>query len=191
MNAEHETNGAPDPEELHDVHFEPEEDLGDLGAAHAKLKKLRDELEKVKKERQEYLDGWQRCKADSINARKDALATAERAAERAKEAFLLEIIPVLDSFDMAMGNEAWESVDSGWKSGIEHIRNQLLEVLEHNGVKRFGAVGEQLDPHLHEAVQEVDDAPGEPHSIIKILRYGYMMGDRVVRPAHVIVKSGG
>jgi len=179
------------PEELDEVvDFEPEEELGDIGAARAKLQKLKDELEKVKKERQEYLDGWQRSKADSINARKDALASAERMSERAKENFLMDIIPVLDSFDMATGNEAWDSIDAGWKSGMEHIRNQLLEVLEGNGVKRFGKIGEQFDPVRDEAVQEVDDMPGEPHSIVKILRYGYMMGERVIRPAQVIVKAG-
>lgn len=193
---EHDKKQAPeeeldvDPDAEVGTRFEPDDELGDIGAAKAKLAKLKEELEKVKKEREGYLDGWQRCKADSINARKDALASAERASERAKESFLGEIIPALDSFDMATGNEAWEAVDAGWKSGIEHIRNQLLDILERNGVKRFGKVGEQFDPMRHEAVQEVDDMPGEPHSVVKILRYGYMMGEQVLRPAQVIVKAG-
>lgn len=184
MSKEHEQNG-----DFDDVDFEPEEGLGDTAAAQTKLKKLREELAVAKKERQEYLDGWQRCKADSVNARKDALSSVERATERAKETFLHEAILVLDSFDMATGNEAWEAVDPGWKNGIEHIRNQLVDMLERNGIKRFGKVGEQFDPQRHEAVQETDEMPGEPHSIVKILRYGYMMSERVIRPAQVIVKS--
>ncbi|MBI4087947.1 nucleotide exchange factor GrpE [Candidatus Kaiserbacteria bacterium] len=176
-------------EDIEDVNFEPEEELGDAAATQAKLKKLREELAAVKKERQEYLDGWQRCKADSVNARKDMLAAADRASERVKEAFLSDVIPALDSFDMATGNEAWEAMDAGWKSGIEHIRNQLLDVLERNDIKRFGKVGEKFDPQHHEAVQEVEDMPGEPHSIVKILRYGYEVGGRIIRPAQVIVKA--
>jgi molecular chaperone GrpE len=176
-------------EERDDIDFEPEDELGSAGAAMVKMQKLREELEKVKKERQEYLDGWQRCKADSINARKEALAAAERSSMRAKETFLSELIPALDSFDMATGNEAWESIDATWKSGMEHIRNQLLEVLERNGVKRFGMIGEAFEPQRHEAVQETDEMPGEPHTIVKILRYGYALGDSVLRPAQVIIKS--
>ena len=173
-----------------DVDFEPDEELGAEASGKARLKKVREELEQAKKERQEYLDGWQRCKADSINARKEALAAADRAAERAKENYLHELLPVLDSFDMATGNEAWEAVDPTWKGGIEQIRNQLLDVLLRNGLKRFGKVGELFDPMRHEAIQETDDMPGEPHSIVKIIRYGYEQGGRTIRPAQVIVKKG-
>src|SRR3989344_4767771 len=119
-----------------DVNFEPEEELGDLGAAQAKLKKLKEELAKVKQERQEYLDGWQRCKADSINARKELLAGAERQGTRAKENLIEKIIPALDGFDLAMGSPAWKSVDMGWRSGIEQIRNQFLDVLAQHDVER-------------------------------------------------------
>src|SRR3990167_3053038 len=93
-----------------DVNFEPEEELGDLSATQAKLKKLKEELAKAKQERQEYLDGWQRCKADSINARKETEARASRSAEMLREALVHDIIPALDSFDMAAGSEAWAEV---------------------------------------------------------------------------------
>lgn len=197
MSKEHDKDRAPDPDsqirngagEETEIDFEPEDEFGDETSAKMRLQKLRDELERTKRERQEYLDGWQRCKADSINARKDAIAAAEKAASRAKEIFLSELLPILDSFDMATGNEAWEEMDATWKNGIEHIRNQLLDVLERNGVKRFGKVGEPFDPAKHEAVQQTDEMPGELHSIVKIVRFGYAAGDRVLRPAQVIVRS--
>ncbi|MBV9159236.1 MAG: hypothetical protein JO019_01405, partial [Candidatus Kaiserbacteria bacterium] len=63
-----------------DIDFEPEDEMGATGAAKAKLQKLKDELEQVKKERQEYLDGWQRCKADSVNLRRDLEQNAKRTA---------------------------------------------------------------------------------------------------------------
>jgi len=172
-----------------DVQFEPEEELGDLGAAQAKLKKLRDELEKVKKERQEYLDGWQRCKADAINAKKDAETRAARSAELLREALVHDIIPALDGFDMAAGSEVWAEVSDGWKSGMEHVRDQLIEALRQHGIERYGKVGEMFDAKIHEAVQGVDDVPGEPNSVVRILRYGYRTKAQVLRPAQVVLKS--
>jgi molecular chaperone GrpE len=176
-------------EEVNDVDFEPEDELGSIGAVKAKMQKLRDELEKVKAERQEYLDGWQRCKADSVNTRREALASGERQGARAKEMLIEDLIPALDGFDLAAGSPAWENVDEGWRSGIEQIRNQLLDVLARHGVERFGKIGEQFNPTLHEAVQEESEAPGEPHSILRVIRYGYRSGERILRPAQVIIKS--
>jgi molecular chaperone GrpE len=171
------------------VDFEPEEEMGGEAAAKAKLKKLRDELEAVKKERQEYLDGWQRAKADAINQKKELAVSAERSAERKIEAFAEDIFPALDSFDMAAQSEAWSQIDDGWRSGMERVQSQLLEALRGNGIERFGKVGEAYDPHLHEAAGEAEDVAGEPGSIVRILRYGYRIGERVVRPAQVIIKK--
>lgn len=175
--------------EIDDVDFEPEDELGSVGAVKAKMQKLKDELEKAKSERQEYLDGWQRCKADSVNARRDALETGERQGARAKEALIEDLIPALDGFDMAAGSPAWESVDAGWRSGIDQIRNQLLDVLSRHGIERFGKIGEKFDHAVHEAVEERDDIAGESGTIVRILRYGYKTGSKVLRPAQVIVKK--
>jgi molecular chaperone GrpE len=189
MTEERDNTHAPDEELAQDVDFTPDEELGDFGAAQAKLKKLKEELTKVKKERQEYLDGWQRCKADNINAKRESAADAARASELLREALVHDIIPVLDSFDMAAGSEQWALLDSGWRSGMEQVRSQLIDALERHGVKRFGKIGEQFDSMLHEVVQEVDDVAGEPQSIIKILRSGYRAGERILRPAQVVIKS--
>ena len=115
------------PEE--DIDFEPEDELGEAGAAQVKIKKLRDELKLAQQKRDEYLDGWQRCKADAINARKEAALLHDKAHGRGKELVFEEIIPVLDSFDMAVGSEAWATVDDNWRNGMEQVRNQLLGVL--------------------------------------------------------------
>lgn len=168
---------------------EPDAEFGDIGAAQAKIKKLREELKEVKTQRDEYLDGWQRCKADSINVRREALAMGDRQAIRAKESIIMDIIPVLDSFDMAVGSEAWGVVDDQWRSGIEQIRNQLLGVLSSNDVERYGKIGDMSDHALHEVVQEVEDVAGTSGEIVRILRYGYRMQDRILRPAQVIVKK--
>ena len=172
-----------------DIDFEPEDELGDVGAAKAKTKKLRDELEKTKKERQEYLDGWQRAKADMINSRQEIVRQAERTGERKLESFIEDIIAALDGFDLAAGSPAWETVDKEWRSGIEQVKNQFLNALQRNGVERFGKAGDVFDHRLYEAVEETEDLPGKSGTVFRVLRYGYKMGDRVIRPAQVIVKK--
>ncbi len=188
MNEEH-THDAPEEEPAVEMAFEPDEELGDPSAAQAKVKKLRAELAQAKKEKAEYLDGWQRCKADIINTKKDAAAASVRAQSRGMETLIEDIIPALDGFDMAAGSEAWAGVDPSWRGGIEQVRNQIFDALQRNGITRFGKVGEMFDPYLHEAVQEVDDVAGESHSIVKILRHGYRSKDRVIRPAQVVIKK--
>ena len=175
--------------DIQDVNFEPEDELGDMGAAQAKIKKLRYSLKEAQQKRDEYLDGWQRSKADSINARKEAFAAADRQALHAKESVIGDIIPVLDSFDMAATSGAWESVDESWRSGIDQIRNQLLDTLARHGVTRYGKVGEMSNHNLHEIVQEMEDVAGAPGEIVRILRYGYKTGESILRPAQIIVKK--
>lgn len=182
-------NSAEEHEIEQEVNLEPDEEMGDIAGAHIKIKKLRDQLKEAQAKRDEYLDGWQRCKADSINVRKEAFASADRASQRAKESIIEDIIPILDSFDMAAAGEAWANVDESWRSGIDQIRNQLLDALSRNGVTRYTKVGDMSDHNLHEIVQEQDDVAGESGEIVRILRYGYQSGDRILRPAQVIVKK--
>ena len=147
------------------------------------------ELEQVSAQASEYLAGWQRAKADSVNARNDATYNAQRSIERAKDAFVEHILPALDSFDMAMSHESWDAIAEEWKSGMGRVQNQLLEALQRNGIKRFGKAGEKFDPVRHDAVQEVRDGDGEPHTILRVLRHGYETEGRVIRPAQVIVRQ--
>ncbi|HXK38825.1 MAG TPA: nucleotide exchange factor GrpE [Candidatus Paceibacterota bacterium] len=172
---------APETEE-----FELENDEAGAEIQSDKIKKLRAELEKCKEEKQEYLVGWQRCKADSINARKEAIATAERAGNRSRDALIEDIIPALDSFDMAIGSGAWAQMDANWRTGMENVRAQLITALSNQGVSAYAEIGDDFDPILYEAVQEVD-AEGKPGSVVKVLRRGYKTSERIIRPAQVAV----
>ena len=186
MVQEQDDTRVPEEEPVEDVDFEPEEELGDLGAAKQKLAKLKEELERVKKERQEYLDGWQRCKADSVNARKDALQSVESAKVRAKEGVIESLLPVLDSFDMAMQGEAWQNVDTQWRVGVESIHGQFISALESAGVTTFGKVGEPYDVFTHHAIQEIEGG-GASGTIARVIRSGWRAGERTIRPAEVII----
>ena len=166
--------------------FELENDEAGAEVQSDKIKKLRAELEKCKEEKQEYLVGWQRCKADSINARKDAVLMAERSGNRSRDALVEDIIPALDSFDMAIASDAWVSMDSNWRTGMENVRSQLITALSNQGVSAYAEIGDDFDPVLHEAVQEVD-AEGKPGSVVKVLRRGYRTPGNIIRPARVAI----
>ncbi len=174
------------PSDNEDIDFEPEDEMGDIGALKAKMKKLRDELAETKKERSEYLDGWQRCKAEMVNTRRATAESSQRTAALAREAFIAELIPAIDSFDMAVGADGWQKVDAAWRSGVESIRSQIAAVLQSHGIETFAKEGDIFDPTLHEAIQEIE-GKGEPGTVARVLRSGYRAGERLLRPAHVAI----
>ena len=100
------------------------------------IKRLRDNLKECTAKKQEYLDGWQRAKADVINSKKDFSKERERIKERAIEGVVSDLLPVLDSFEMAFVDEAaWQEIDAQWRSGVEHIHAQLKSMLKGYGVE--------------------------------------------------------
>lgn len=173
-------------ESAEEINLQPEEGLGDTDAIAAKLKKLKSELQKCNDERLEYLDGWQRCKADSVNMRRDAMAEATRARNRSRDALVESIIPALDSFDMAIAGDAWAKMDENWRKGMENVRAQLLAALQNSGIKAYAETGEKFDPSLHEAVQEIEN-DSEDHTVASVLRRGYRSEERILRPAQVAI----
>ncbi len=168
------------------ITFEPEDESNEIAGAKDKIAALRRTLQECKKERDEYLDGWQRAKADGINIRRRALVDAERASKESLERFARNILPVLDSFEMAMDNETWGSVDETWRTGMEGIYAQLNGAMVKSGLAPFGSAGETFDPALHEAVGEIEGA-GNSGSIARVMRKGWMLGDTLVRPAQVLL----
>ena len=176
--------------ESNEVDFEFEGVSEDGGPEYAeKLKKLRDKLKETEREKAEYLLGWQRAKADAINREKEIAKEREVVRRFASENLILEILPVLDSFEMAKSNEtAWNAVDPSWRKGIEHIFGQLYTTLAANGLKRFGAVGEKFDVTRHDGTEEeIVTEPDKDHIITRVLGSGYELGGKVIRGAKVCV----
>jgi len=149
------------------------------------VKKLRAKLKKCEQEKKEYLDGWQRLKADTLNAQKTQGKNAELMKNRVAQNFVHELLPALDSFDIATQGDSWENVDTVWRQGIEYVHTQLLTGLLNSGIESYGVAGELFDPNLHEAAAHVDG--GESNTIAKVERRGYKMGDTVIRAAQVTV----
>ncbi|MFA5131962.1 MAG: nucleotide exchange factor GrpE [Candidatus Paceibacterota bacterium] len=174
--------------EVDDVSFEDVNEEGEVDAR-STIKKLREKIKKLEGEKQEYLDLSQRTRADYMNFKKEV--DANRLSERkfSTKRFIEELLPVLDSYDMAKGNvEAWEKVDQNWRIGIEYIFGQLRTVLENEGVTQFGNVGDTFDPNLHESMEMVPVTnEKENDTLVRILQSGYRMHDTILRPARVHV----
>lgn len=173
-----------DTEMVHD-NTENDDILYDEDTGAALVQKLRARIKTLEKEKQEYLDGWQRMKADVVNRDKAAAEERSRVGDTVKEKILEDLLPVLDAFDAAFTGAAWEKVDSNWRVGIEYIHSQFLKVLEDNNIKSFGAAGDIFDPMKHDLSGETSTEEVQRNTVSKVLRKGYEIQGRTVRPARV------
>ncbi len=174
-----------------DIEFVPEEGE-DLRVADPveKIKGLKEKLKDCQAEKQDYLTNWQIERADFLNYKKDEAARVQRAAAYMREEFTGELLPVLDSYDMAFANkEAWEKVDKNWRIGVEYIHQQLIKVLSDYGVTEISSKeGEAFDPKLHQSMEAIETSEKEKdHSIARHIQKGYKTVDRIIRPARVAV----
>ena len=178
----------PEPVEWDEEIVESNEDGTEL-AGSDQLKKLREKIKVLQKEKTEYLDGWQRARADYANVVKSADEDKKRMRSIVEESFIEELLPVVDSFSLAMNNkDAWEKVDANWRTGVEYIYAQLMNTLKDKGFSVFGAVGDTFDPMLHEAVSETEtDDSALDHTVSAVLQQGYKLGESILRPARVSV----
>lgn len=181
---------AQEPDDFEDVAFDDVAEEGDDAFARCqrKLANAKEALAVCQKERQEYLDGWQRLRADVANMKKEHSGSGDRALQTAREQILADLLPVLDSFEMAFNGEAWEQVDPAWRQGVEYIYSQFQSVLARHGAHAFGETGEAFDPHAHEAASEEPcEEEEKDDTIARVLQRGYMIGTKVIRPARVVL----
>ena len=153
------------------------------------LKKLRADLKQAKKEKEEYLTGWQKERADFANYKKDEETRKAVFSEAVRERILTRFLSVVDSFNMAMANkEVWVKVDTNWRVGVEHIYSDLLKIFEEYGVKSVGEAGESFDPNIHQSIDMVaTDKKELDHKVAQVIQRGYKLGERIMRPARVNV----
>lgn len=156
------------------------------------IKRLRRQLKECVAQKQEYLDGWQRAKADMVNTKKEFAKERERMKSRTIEEVVAEILPVLDSFQMAFANEEkWNEVDPQWRSGVEHIHSQLLGALKSYGLEAIKPEeGDTFDPQLHTSVDTVEtDDTAMDDTVATCEKTGYRIDDRIIRSANVVVNK--
>jgi molecular chaperone GrpE len=160
--------------------LEPDEELVEEEGLKDKLKKMRDELKQCRKEKDEYLAGWQRAKADFINARKDDEKVREEFLKFASAGVLSDFLEVADAFIEALKMKPGED--------LERIYSKFEEVMKRNGIEVVECDGMKFDPSLHEALEqeEVDDEKKDG-TILEEMQRGYKLRGQVLRAAKVKV----
>ena len=148
------------------------------------LEDLYKQLAELQAQADEYKDGWQRSVAEFQNYRRRLEAEKADTYQTAVGSIIKSYLPVLDDLERAL---AACPADLPWVDGIKLICRKLQSILEAEGLNRIEAEGQMFDPHFHEAISQ---EPSEDHAsgqIIGVVQNGYMLGDRVIRPALVRV----
>ncbi|HEY1041477.1 MAG TPA: nucleotide exchange factor GrpE [Candidatus Paceibacterota bacterium] len=154
------------------------------------VKRLKTEMKALKKERQEYLEGWQRSKADYINREQEMKDETDKVRKRTRQALLEEFLTISDSFESAMSNkEVWESVPANWRTGIEYIAKQLNTIFENNQLAQIPVTLHAEPDHATQEILKEESVTDESlhHKVIGVGRSGWKIGNTVVRPAQVII----
>jgi molecular chaperone GrpE len=182
---------APEPEaasEAGAVQQEVDELPDELATLRDKARELAGRVEELESSVNTYYDQALRAKAEGENARRRAEKDAENARKYAIEGFLKEFLPVKDSLEMALRVEVEEGAESAQKlhKGVEMTLNMLDELLGKYGVSEVNPVEEKFDPNYHQAMSTVE-SEGEPNRVVSVMQKGYLLHDRLVRPAMVEV----
>lgn len=180
-------------EEIHEKNMENESSSdqttidSDVEIESTEAVSIQEELDALKIKSNENFEGWQRERADFLNYKK----RVEREQASLKNFIVADIVKkylaVLDDMELAFKNRPSCEECQGWVEGISLIHQKLNSILENEGVEIIPAEGLEFDPNVHEAVTQIDSPNHESGSVVEVMRVGYKIGDRVIRPALVIV----
>lgn len=148
---------------------------------------LKSELEEWQAKADEYLDGWQRSRAEFANYKKRIDKEQAQVYQNASGTVIKRFLDVMDDLELALKNRPLEGDGAAWADGIELVYRKFSSVLETEGITPIDAEGQYFDPNLHEAITNEDNSDYESGQIIEVLKQGYLVGDRVLRPAMVRV----
>ena len=178
--------GEPGPELL------PEDGLGapfDGGPHGAPLAEESDPKEALARERDEYLLALQRTQADFENYQKRTRREWEQERRYAHGELARGLLPVLDNLDRATAAARQANETGPLVQGVALVQSQLLDLLRRHGITPIEAEGKPFDPHLHQAVMQQPSKEQSPGTVLKVLEQGFLLHDRVLRPASVVVAT--
>jgi molecular chaperone GrpE len=151
------------------------------------VQKLKDMLEDERGKAQSYMQNWQRAAADFQNYKRRVEEERTETARFANAALIINLLPLVDDLERALQNIDAHLAGLTWVDGIRLIHRKFQAVMEMAGVEEIPADGQTFDPSIHEAVSQ---GPGEENKVIAVVQKGYKLGDRVIRPAMVVVGNG-
>lgn len=150
---------------------------------------LQDELKAATLQAEENLDGWQRAQADFANFRKRMERDRDHLKEDQTAKIIIKYLDVVDDLDLALKNRPDKGEGADWSEGVELIYRKMMTILENEDVTPMLAKGQIFDPNLHEAISQEESTDYESGHIIEVLKEGYMIGERVLRPSLVRIAS--
>lgn len=152
----------------------------------SRIENLESDLSKIEEEKEEYLNGWKRTKADFQNYKKEEGARIEKAQKRAKKSVITALLPILDSLRNGLSKATEESREDSWVEGFNSIQEQLHSFFKNQSIELVEPTkGEKFDPKKHEAIS-VEQGSGEDR-IKEVLQVGYKFEDELLRAARVKV----
>ena len=160
---------------------EKAEQDGELGAD-------QEELNKITAENEDLRNRLLRAQAEFDNFRKRTLKEKESVRKYKAQDIANDLLPVVDSFDRALQTEV-DEVAKSFAEGMEMVYRQLQDALQKHGVEKIETVGKEFDPNLHHAVMQVSDSEQPANTVVEELQKGYVLKDRVIRPAMVKVNQ--
>ena len=144
-----------------------------------------EDIEQIKAERDKYLAGWQRAQADYENLKRETAARNGQLSQMVLEGMLMEMLPTLDSLQMAIAHAPAEPKE--WVDGIRYIERHFADSFRQLGVDAIDALGKPFDPACMDAMGEMKgEREGE---VVEVKQAGYRIGDKCLRPAKVIVSK--
>jgi len=151
------------------------------------LEALRERVAGLEQERDDFRNLLQRTRADFENYQKRSQRDSAQERRYAHGALALDILPILDNFERAVAAAKQAGESGPLVQGVSLIQNQVMDALKRNGITRMEAEGQPFNPNLHQAVMQQPAAEQPPNTVLKVLEQGFMLHDRVLRPASVVV----
>lgn len=158
-----------------------------LGGQASEIEELEQKLSQSQAKANEYLEGWQRSRAEFANYKKRIEREQSQVYQNAAGSILKRQLEIMDDLDRALKNRPTDGEGAAWAGGIELIQRKMMLIFENEGLKVMQPVGEMFDPTLHEAIASEDNENFASGQVIDVLQKGYTLGDRVLRPAMVRV----
>lgn len=175
---------------MDEIEIIKEDDEVKGGDPRERINKLKERLVICEREKKEYLEGWQRSKAELINYKREEERKLHDWREKLENNLIHEFLSVMDSFDLALAGMNRKHLGVEVERGFVLIQSQFNEIMRRMGVEAMHTVGTPFDPLLHEAIEEIDSSDHGPGRVIEELQKGYVRHGKVLRPARVKVTRG-
>lgn len=153
------------------------------------LETLKNQLQSIEQERNQYLELLQRTRADFENYQKRVHRDMQQERRYCASPIVLDLLPVIDNLERAMEAAKKAGETGPLTQGVAMVQNQLTDALKRHGITPIEALNKPFDPTLHQAVMQQPSKDHPPNTVLQVLQQGFMIHDRVLRPASVIVSA--